>query len=288
MMKQILLLILLMCGIFRTGAQELTDEMMYSMVKLVDGHIDLTPRQETDLLVVLRSSYSQVQEIQRSNDADVIKLHKMTLVQNDSNDRLRKVLTEDQFKAYTKLLNGDSQPDVLTYEEKVRSLAEDLNVNGAPGDKFVSYLLDVEERTNGIMTMGIGEEEVAMELLTEILASDLDLIRLLGKDKYAVFFDLRAKGALSDVATNGNGNMEQVLLFFDISDQLKMTSAQNRDMIRLTLDNQMRIQRVKIEYVQNPALMTEKIRIEEQNGLLRLQEILTDDQVNTFLQMIGG
>ena len=285
LMKSILILIISILWAFPLKSQQLTPENLASMVQLVDSHIDLSAGQEASLLEILRSSYNEVRAIQLSGDADVVKLRNMTLVQEKSDKELQKVFSKEQYKAYRNLMDGDG-PAFLTYDEKVEALSDKLGLNDAVSVKFSTYLKDLDRTTQGIMVRGSGGNEVAIDLLTEILATDISLIGLLGKDKYAEFFTYRAAGALSDVASNETGSIEQVLLFYDLSKALNLTSGQSREIIAAILENESRLRSIRTEFGASPALMQEKLRLEEQKGLMRLQEILDDEQVELLLKLI--
>ncbi|MCP4124452.1 MAG: hypothetical protein GY751_22135 [Bacteroidetes bacterium] len=271
--------------------QELTPDLMSSMVELVDSHIDLSDSQEKSLLEILENSYEQVQLIQKGNDVDVIKLQRMVTVQQDANQRLKKVLTEEQYKAYTALLNGTASNDISdqgirTYADKVSQLAEDLQLKQEAKEQFKILLMELEAKTQLILEGNKGEVDVAPEILTEILKYDLDLLSLIGRNAYIAFFERRADGALTDGNARKTGSVEQVLVFHDLTRALELSGDQTRNVIRVMLENEARLYAIRSNRQDSPALIQEKIRVEQQQGLLRLQDVLTDDQVEKLLQLI--
>jgi len=146
--------------------------------------------------------------------------------------------------------------------------------------------MELEAKTQLILEENNGEVDVAPEILTEILKYDLDLLSLIGRNAYIAFFEHRAGGALTDGNARKTGSVEQVLAFHDLTRTLELSGDQTRNVIRIMLENEARLYSIRSNKQDSPALIQERIRVEEQQGLLRLQDVLTDDQVEKLLQLI--
>ena len=286
-MQSILFLLLFTTCVVLAKGQQLSAADISTLVDMVDGEIDLTKEQEKKLQEILQASYDQLTEIQKSNKTEVEKLYMIRSNQEEADAKLQVVFTLEQYQAYKLFVNGDNEDPTTnkTFSDRVENISAELHLKGDMRKKFTRILTELEVSTIDLLRNGY-TEAIGLDLLVEILSKDMELIHLLGKPTYELFFDLRANGALSD-AEQGETDIEMVLMFYDITDALTLSSPQTMETIRMILTNEIEKEKIRNEYKHSPALMKEKTRHQEEDALMKLQSILTVEQIDIFLNLIG-
>lgn len=282
-------IVVLLAALFPAGAQTPPQADVPAMVDLVEEYVVLSSSQRTELAVILDEALQGFRAIQSAKDPDALKLERMAAVQQHADKRIRDLFSATQYAAYRELLDGGSAPGLAAspapVTDRIGKLATELGLDEPRAGRFRDLLGELDSNLASIAASGAAGDVAARALLTEILVTDLALIDLLGEEGYAGFFRRRAEGALTGTPVQGSAGLDQVLAFHRLSLALKLSESQRRSVIRQVLDNEAVLAEIRAQHAGNPALLAEKLRLEEQQGLMRLQALLTDEQFRRLLDL---